>query len=204
MPNVVFIVNSNPLTDVLINDLFDNNCDGILNDPPFKIGEFGPAGGFVFHTTNKGHHGLEAARKDIEVPFKGSASYTWGCRGDNANTVTFINLPDATQLLTDIGSGKMNTNNILKACSTQNISAKLASEFESDSGYNDWFLPSIGELDAMYTHLKENDIGNFSPVNYWSSSESLAYTAWFKDFGNGNMFAYYKNLSCKTRPVRNF
>ncbi|TXL09081.1 hypothetical protein BMR08_13695, partial [Methylococcaceae bacterium CS2] len=38
----------------------------------YKLGETGPAGGQVFHTTDDGIHGLEAAAKDI-------SELEWGC-----------------------------------------------------------------------------------------------------------------------------
>ena len=47
------------------------SCPGT---PPYEIGETGPAGGRVFHISDGGLHGLEAAPVDLPLA-------TWGCAG---------------------------------------------------------------------------------------------------------------------------
>ena len=42
---------------------------------------------------------------------------------------------------------------------------------ESVIVFDDWFLPSENELDAMYNNLKVYNVGNFSNDWYWSSTE---------------------------------
>jgi uncharacterized protein (TIGR02145 family) len=55
------------------------------------------------------------------------------------------------------------------------------------SNYNDWFLPSKDELNAMYTELHLFGIGGFGTpsIYYWSSSEFDIDSAWFQRFEDG-------------------
>jgi uncharacterized protein (TIGR02145 family) len=53
------------------------------------------------------------------------------------------------------------------------------------SDYNDWFMPSKDELNAMYTELHLNGKGSFLATVYGSSSENDATTYNALDFGTG-------------------
>ena len=70
-----------------------------------------------------------------------------------------------------IGTGQLNTPAIVgkEVC---NSGAACLCEHMTSGGYDDWFLPSRGELNAMYTRIAA--IGGFSPGNdafFWSSAE---------------------------------
>ena len=61
--------------------------------------------------------------------------------------------------------------------------------------YDDWYLPSIDELDIL---IKSKDqIGGFTyNSNYWSSSEYGSDYAWYHDgfhphYNNGSTYAHY-------------
>ena len=60
--------------------------------------------------------------------------------------------------------------------------AQLCAELNY-GGFNDWFLPSRGELDLMHRNLYQEGIGGFSAVPYWSSSEYYDNKVWFQIFG---------------------
>jgi hypothetical protein len=83
-------------------------------------------------------------------------------------------------------------------CTDPSTAAKLADSFLS-GGYDDWFLPSQGELELVYTNLYAQGLvtlGNY----YWSSSEnnggwepqnnalyrSFVYNFWTYDGKNGS------------------
>jgi len=51
------------------------------------------------------------------------------------------------------------------------------------NGYDDWFLPSKGELNLMYVNLAKQYIGGFTSVDYWSST------------GFGNTYASVLNFN---------
>lgn len=72
------------------------------------------------------------------------------------------------------------------------------------SFYDDWFLPSKDELNAMYVELKAHGVGDFFDLYYWSSSENDATTAWIQTFETGEQSAYSKDTSVVIRPCRSF
>jgi predicted nucleic acid-binding protein len=121
----------------------------------FKIGDRGPAGGIVFYdkgSSSDGWRYLEAAPAETEFTaqwYSGADTHRW-------------------YLSDGIGSGKWNTEQMMRY-SDQYPAARLCVRINSN-GFNDWFLPSIEELDLMYKNLKQKDLGNFSNNMYWSSS----------------------------------
>ena len=95
-------------------------------------------------------HGLIIALTDQ------STSASWGCMG------TLINGTSR-----DIGTGANNTSIIISACPTSGIAAKLCTDLVID-GYDDWYLPSVEELNRI------NLDHSTSPIyyhTYWSSSQ---------------------------------
>jgi len=167
-------------------------ADGITysNDmtftPIFVIGE-SSNGGLVFYVDETGLHGLVSSISD-------QGSYPWGCGGiPGSVSGTFIDGANGV----DVGTGYQNTIAIVNGCTTSGIAARICYDLELN-GYDDWFLPSIGELDLMYYNLKLNGLGNFSTTNiygYWSSSQYNSDYAWGRSF-----FTDFKNYYFKT-PV---
>ncbi len=136
----------------------------------YKIGDRGPAGGWIFY--DKGNYSdgwryLEAAPEN-----QGKAK--WGCYKKS--------IPGARG--TAIGTGKSNTQAIINGCNEPGIAAKLCSEYRG-GGKSDWFLPSKDELKLMYNNLKRRRIGDFAGDNYWSSSEVNDKNAWVEYFMTG-------------------
>ena len=135
-------------------------CNGVptwVNNecPSFKIGDKGPAGGYVFYVFDNGAHGFEAGLVDL-------GPTTWGC--------TDTAIPDAEYPIesSSLGLGASETNAILNACSEPGIAARLAHEYTLN-GYSDYFLPSFHELMELFKY--KDNIGGFLSTNYWSSSE---------------------------------
>lgn len=74
-----------------------------------------------------------------------------------------------THLASAIGLGKINTNLIATKFGTSaNIAAVVCYNLDLN-GYNDWFLPSIDELELMI--LEKSKLGNFPADIYWSSTD---------------------------------
>jgi hypothetical protein len=63
-------------------------------------------------------------------------------------------------------------------------------------------LPSKDELDKLY--INKVAIGGFAGDIYWSSSEFVAYDAWYQNFGDGNQYGNFKDYSYRVRAVRAF
>ena len=70
--------------------------------------------------------------------------------------------------------------------------------------FDDWFLPSKDELDAMYVNLHLEGVGGFAYDNYWSSSENDDIGAWYKSFDFGSQVSLSKDFPIRVRAVRAF
>lgn len=130
----------------------------------YLLGDTGPAGGLIFYdkgTFSDGWRYLEAAPVATEW-----VDRIWGEQS----------APDVQGTLDAIGTGKSNTQAIVDLfgfTNGGNYAARLCAGLEY-GGYNDWFLPSIDELDAIYTNLYEESLGGFSADYYWSSTAHIA------------------------------
>ncbi|MDR2897884.1 MAG: DUF1566 domain-containing protein [Spirochaetaceae bacterium] len=83
------------------------------------------------------------------------------------------------------------TNNAVQICDTMNY-----------NGFNDWFLPSVEELDLMYNNLKAKDLGDFrNDASYWASSHDPQYDVEQAEKLN-NSVQSFQNLF--VRPARAF
>lgn len=155
--------------------------------PIYAIGDPGPGGGIVFHVTEGGLHGLEAAPEDQ------STGVQWGCHG------TGINGADGTT----VGSGAQNTADILGGCLTRPIAASVAAAYVWPSGQTDGFLPSKNGLNLMYQN--KTTIGGFANYYYWSSTDAGSMHAWVQSFLGGVQFKNPKYISTeRVRAVRAF
>jgi hypothetical protein len=94
-------------------------------------------------------------------------------------------------------------------CSNLNngsVVAKEALRYQLN-GKKDWFLPSENELALVYTNLHLQNLGNFSNIVYWSSTENDATTVKTIDFSNGQSVMSLKVPalnSIKVRCIRYF
>lgn len=160
----------------------------------YKVGEVGPAGGWVFSVSEGGLHGLEAAPVDLPQA-------EWGCYD--------VNITGAGS--SAVGDGQKNTTAILEAgCvgeytySTE-IAARLADSYEL-KGFNDWYLPSEDEIGLMYTNLEVNGLGNFVTYGSYRSSTDGGSRIFSreKSFSTGQNFGLGRNSESNVRPVRSF
>ena len=83
--------------------------------------------------------------------------------------------------------------------------------YESGEDFQDWYLPSYEELNAMYTNLHLEGVGNFNDGGgsashwYWCSTEIDADDTWAKSFYSGNWSIAQKHaFSSWVRPIRSF
>lgn len=157
----------------------------------YKIRDTGPAGGIVFY--DKGYYSngwryLEAAPSDQ------SESAEWGCEG------SLITGADGTE----IGTGMQNTNDIINGCSTEGKAADICSVLVL-GGYDDWFLPSIDELELMLQTMKDGYNINYYD-SYWSSSENSADWAWYSYIASesSNHYGLKSYIWNRVRAIRSF
>ena len=119
---------------------------------------------------------------------------------------------------TAIGDGAANTTAITSGCATAGIAARVASA--TAGGYSDWYLPSQDELNQLCKYARTQSTavvdqavpcngtgtlrGGFASDSYWSSSQTLAFNAWYQSLDNGNRNYDPKNSALRVRPVRAF
>ena len=116
-----------------------------------------------------------------------------------------------------IGSGEKNTEKLVNAMGESAYSSDYGSRKVPDyaarlcsvlshGGYDDWFLPSLYELDLMYDNLKIKGIGSFSDYSYWSSYEHRysSGNACHQSFSGGEQAFNYRSEDMYIRPCRAF
>ena len=146
------------------------------------------AGGIVFDLDSSGQHGLVCATGN-------QGHFGWGCHGT-----------DITNTSTAAGTGAINTAYIMAGCSDRPIAASVCSDLVLN-GYSDWYLPSLGELQMMYSRLYLQGLGGFGAFGwnpYWSSSQAYPFHAWGMYFLNGDVIDAGKQGSAQVRAVRAF
>jgi len=84
--------------------------------------------------------------------------------------------------------------------------AVTAAKNYKGGGFNDWHLPSTGELELMYKNLKQKGLGGFSNTSYWSSRSSSDKSAYGFNFVTGSTDWYSGNKTSiyYVRAIRTF
>ncbi|PKL13910.1 MAG: hypothetical protein CVV52_04000 [Spirochaetae bacterium HGW-Spirochaetae-8] len=157
----------------------------------YKIGDEGPAGGKVFYDKggySDGWRYMEAAPLFYEQVTTWGGSYSL----TNLYGKQFFYKVDVPLTFTVLGSGNENTIRIVTAYQRAEKNFESAAELcsrmtikKDGVQYDDWFLPSLDELNQMYSTLKKMNLGDFADDYYWSSSASSADTAWSQNFKDG-------------------
>ena len=168
------------------------NLDAIQfkKETQLKLGMY-YQGGIIFYLDNTNAHGFIAASEDQSIAAQWSNDYiTIGTTG------------------TSVGTGKSNTTKIVQKLGSNIVYAAKICDDLVISSYNDWFLPSIDELDILFQN--RNLVGGFNASNigskaYWSSSEKEYNTACGQNFSTGTQsYNYYKNALLCVRAIRSF
>jgi hypothetical protein len=165
-------------------------------------------GGVVSYILQPGDLGYVAGETHgiIAAPFDQSSFAVWGCASVNSNngvlTCTIIGGTSA-----DIGTGQASTSYIVNGCWENGIAAKICYNLVLN-GFDDWFLPSINELDKIFLNLYMNGIGNFNDLAlYFSSTETdCGLTAVVNTNNNQYSISYGagKYFTGRVRAVRYF
>ncbi len=145
-------------------------------------------GGIIVYIDNSGQHGLIAAESDQ------SNAIQWY----NGSFVT----TSATGTL--VGDGAKNTKAIVAAQGPGNYAAKICDDLELN-GYNDWFLPSLSDLNILYSQSLAGTITGFNGYAWWTSTEQDSQSAFNRVFGPaGSEGIGPKNVEFNVRAVRAF
>lgn len=168
--------------------------DGLLDSYDsglYKLRDRGPGGGWIFYINpnykEDGWRYLEAA------PVDQSAGIRW------SDTLPAI---EPTAQGTSIGTGAANTDAILDYNGNVECAAKVCRDYRG-GGYDDWFLPSIDELEQMYFVLKDTE--GFNSI-YWSSSECTpdSQNVFYIHFAIGDKESDQKDNTFAVRAIRAF
>ena len=168
----------------LTSTVFILGCHKGGSSPSYKIGQ-SHGGGIIFFIEDSGLHGLICAPSDQSTGVK------W------ADTMLFT---DGTTK--DLGDGQTNTNLILANLGMGNYPAYLCHSLLLN-GYNDWYLPSCFELEALLKYLESNTSPNLKNANYWSSTDignTYAYSVSVTGASNGSP----KTNLYAVRAIRSF
>jgi YD repeat-containing protein len=159
--------------------LFDNSLEADVkrNGVVYDLGDTGPGGGIVFYTDYDGYY-LEAAPSDA-IRAAGSRDFLFresvftplciaGTPAWTAVDVWNFNAPPPESAGT-IGNGKSNTALFIDKCPNTagtDFAPQAADNYVSPNGTDDWFLPSIGELNALYLYTFPGGLnGSLNPQN---------------------------------------
>jgi len=126
---------------------------------------------------------------------------------DATSTMAWSNITDTSVGTTGtaLGTGQGNTTLIVDQIVDTTYCTSGAAYYCAnliEGGHNDWFLPSLDELDKLYDNRVA--IGDFAGYGYWSSSENSAYYAWYQEFYNSNQGPCIKDATIRVRAVRAF
>lgn len=164
----------------------------------FTIGSTGPGGGLIFYkkpTPTDNWQYLECMDHDLGF---GNLQWATGAAGNTGAGFTS----------TSLGSGITNTSNLAINYGSSAPAAQVCYSLDY-LGKDDWFLPSLEELELLYNNLFLNNLGNFSvDQSYWSSSEDDNFTtnAWRINFSPGtpSIATESKYSGNMVRPIRRF
>jgi hypothetical protein len=172
----------------------------------YEIGDIGPGGGFVFYVNAQGTHGMEMAPASTQFQSQ------WGCYTTSVAGTS-----------ASVGSGQNNSQLILdyhasinfyanpQQCqqvvvSTGDVAAKNCANLVF-GGKDDWYMPSIGELQLIRDNLYANGLGDIETISVWSSSTqnpSNIRQSRVMQFDNNSTWGMWKEDLTDHRAIRSF
>ena len=109
--------------------------------------------------------------------------------------------------------GETNSMNIVNQSGHIRSAAMACLDLEAN-GFNDWYLPSIGELELLYARKVDvnralKSIDNSDEVFKlsdicWSSTEVVLISALRLDPNRGSIISWQKKNKLRVRPIRKF
>jgi hypothetical protein len=191
----------------------------------YKIGDTGPAVGIIFYVEEQGfafytgttandnttvkRYYLEASRNDLTGGTGSQTTMRWS----TATTSPYPTVNLTQQNSRVIGTGRRNTAIIIAAETlaypgNPYIYAALACDkYGEGTDFNDWFLPSLTEIQAMnIAKASPNNVAGLPAGNFWTSSaSSTSDVADYWQFAlNGSLSAYKNSEILSVRAVRAF
>lgn len=185
------------------------NC--IATKCTYKIGDIGPGGGIIFFVDYKDIYTsldyLEAAPmgwgNGITV---NQGGLTGESTGSSTADPTMFWCSNKTGLLgintlanAAVGAGAINTSTAEALC--EGGAFRAIADYEGGNK-TDWFFPSVGETQLIWSNLRIRGLGGFAAGGLWTSTESSASKCYYQAFSfNGDAS---KSGAGFIRPVRSF
>ena len=188
--------------------ILQKHCEDTHN---YLIGAVGPAGGIVFYdkgSYSKGWRYIEVSTTDLGF-------FDWGCvnssilESQNTGLGRGMYTSAAVVNFHDNLVGYYTNPAVCSATNNGTVLSKKAIQYTNPAfnTFNDWFLPSIDELQFVRQNLYLQNIGNLTNATYWSSNEFNVANAKAINFSNGNVVQLPKVVnsnSIKARAIRYF
>ena len=162
------------------------------------IGDKGPAGGIIVYDAGSDKLGAryyEIAPQSCELTKLAYATPALG-----ASYLTAAARLEGKA----IGAGAANSARLL-ASKKSPIVAQVAKS--NCNGFDDWFVPSKGELNEAFRQLSHSrkglqltPVGGFQRGYYWTSSDYNGSTAWTQYFADGQQFDRVQTLTGNVKP----
>jgi len=168
------------------------------NSPKMSIG-MEAHGGVIFYLDKSRRHGLVVSTENVG---ERSTKYEWGCSGTKVIGANG----------TKVGTGLANTHAIAGSCKDVNQAAQACLDYTQGT-YEDWYLPSLEELELISKHLGAgsdfSELVNFDRTYYFSSSQlkNKKYQgnyAWTVNLLDNYPLFSLKSSKHKVRAVRSF
>jgi hypothetical protein len=182
-------------------------------------------GGIIFYLDDSEQHGLVIATDDL-LTSNDSIGFPWDC-----DSLSWYEANSNEGWLGDTnigGNGQLNTTNIVSSQNCQVITAAQAADQYEIDDYDDWFLPSSGEMNLAYLNLWFNPVNEMQEnglsqteiylsvyeglngfdwsdngKNYWTSTEVSNNISCHMMWGNGIGYSN-KLIHLRVRPIRSF
>lgn len=162
--------------------------------------------------------GVPSVDSELEGYHDADSLFIWAFYRESSGSYNLLvngkKTHDETCTGSAIGTGESNTDRLVAAMgnspfagatgdtTTTLYAAKLCSDLEYND-LDDWFLPSLDELNLMY-ELKDT-IGGFIADRFWSSTESDGpIYSMVLNFADGGSTWLGRNLGYHIRPIRSF
>lgn len=133
-----------------------------------------------------------------------SASIEWGGSGLTTNAQSNLDGDTNTETIVLCLGNNGGTPYAAELCDNYEVDSQGNTPCQAGNAcYSDWFLPSLDQLNCLYTNKAV--IGGFSASNYLSSTEntgSPSNTCWTQSFADGVQATALKNALLKVRCVR--
>jgi YD repeat-containing protein len=210
--------------------LFDNSLEADVkrNGVVYDLGDTGPGGGIVFYTDFNGYY-LEAAPTDV-IPAADTNEFSFrgGCDAETPDWTgveAWSAFGRPQESVDTIGNGKSNTALFIAKCPNDidgtNFAPQAADSYISENVTDDWFLPSIGELNQLFAYtfpsglnsnvannngsVSLNIVPGLSSIYYSSTQYTNVLSVFIQDMSTENTSPLSKlNVSRSVRPVREF